>query len=496
MKKSLFEQLWACCEALRGAVATASLMCVLIISPGHAGDSPQDPRQQISYSRYGIYQGDKRVGWTEVTEFRRTDGSRSYLVAEHQEIFGPVLDRFMIVTLDPEGRFDSGHWVATSQFSRDFDYAFHFDGRAIRGEWEDTNRGHGRADVPTTAGTAVVGFWGYPESLILARFAANGPNRQTFEAVNVEDNLHRQMTIVADRLGPATIEVPAGRFQTTSYRVDRFDDTHHWIDAKGVLVRWSAEEGRQRWDLEQYPSPERTTPSLAAVASGTYEVSDSKGKVLGTIDWSLGKNAVGELVLLGQEQMPRRRSQFQGRLDGDRGWLGSSEIVQWPNGLNAGPPAAQYVESFFYRDKFHLTRFIDRAYPYRQSRKLDGKLPFHLVNYPVAAAFWLDRVKREVAVQQTLPQLAVLENNYWGTGAEVQQAKVTYLGRADAPAPSGTVPGHNYQLSYAGGWHDFEFTYWTDERLVPMRVREGKDYRNYRLVRYEVTDPKSLPAAR
>lgn len=475
------------------------LMFLLIFSaaPGlQAAQAAPEGRQEIYFSEYAVFQGDARVGSCEVREFRRADGSRSYLVREHQTFFGPVLDRFMLVTLDPNGHFDSGHWVATSEFSADFSYRFHFDGSAIRGEWVDTNRGQGWADVPSPRGAPVVGFWGFPESLLLSGFKAGGPDRQTFEAVNVEDNLHRQVSVVAERLGKSEIEVPAGKFNATRYRVDRFGDTHQWLDEAGTLIRWSSEGGDLRWDLQRYPSKAAPPRSATPVARGVYEVSARGGEPLGTLEWSLEKTAAGELELIAAEHLDERTSRFRGSLTSDLKWKGSSESVDWVKGQDKGPPGLQHFETFFYREKFHLLRFQDRAYPYLQSRAVENDVPFHLINHPVSATFWLPNVRREADQEHSIGELAIFEHNYWGPGVEVQKARAVYLGRQEVESPAGPIAGHGFKLKYPGGWHASELTYWTDSHLVPMRVKlgAGKGYRHYRLASYTVLDATALPS--
>ena len=128
-------------------------------------------RQEIRYSHYDLFGDAGRLGYTELTEFRRADGSRSYLARERMEFWGPVLERFVVLTFDADGNFDSGHWVGTSEYSPHFSYTFRFDGRAIRGDWVDSVRGSGWSEVPTRAENPVIGFWG------ASRFARAGAVR-------------------------------------------------------------------------------------------------------------------------------------------------------------------------------------------------------------------------------------------------------------------------------------------------------------------------------
>lgn len=480
-------------KSMRMAGRAVALGAWLLATAQAAAAPAPTGLQEILYSQYGIYESGKRVGWTEVTEFRRPDGSRSLLTREHQEIFGPVLDRFIIITQEANGDFDSGHWVATSRYSPDFSYAFHFDGSAIRGVWEDSRRGHGRADVPSERGAPVVGFWGVLEALVLSEFDPEGPAVQRLEAIAVEDNVHRPMTVIAERLPDTKIEVPAGKFHTRAYRVRRFADTHHWLDENGVLIRWSSEEDTYQFVLERYPSSEKPIARGAAVATGAYAVKGRQAEPLGSIDWALEKTSERGLLLRAEGQVEGWRSRLVGTLGADRAWIGSTETVLWPQGQNSGPAMLQHVETFFYRRKFYLARFIDGAYPYLQSRVVEQPAAFQLVNYPVAATFWLNRVEREEGRKQSLSELIVLENNYWGTGADVLPAEVAYLGLEAAASPQGTVQAHKFQVDYPGGWHDFRLTYWTDERLVPLRMLVGTGWRDYHLIRYEVHDPAALP---
>ena len=199
------------------------------------------PLQEIWRSRYRLVGVKGPLGFTDFTEFRRADGSRSYLARERMEFWGPVLERFVVLTFDPDGNFDSGHWVGTSSYSPAFVYTMRNIGGALRGDWDDTVRGRGWSEVPTRPGTPLMGFWGPLESRLLARFDPSGPSRQQFDAVDVEDSHHRVLSVWAERLADEDVEVPAGRFHAHHYRTERFGPTDHWVDSQGNLVRWASE---------------------------------------------------------------------------------------------------------------------------------------------------------------------------------------------------------------------------------------------------------------
>ena len=435
--------------------------------------------QSILRSGYRLM-GDKGpLGYTELTEFRRADGSRSFLARERMEFWGPVLERFVVLTFDPAGHFASGHWVGTSDYSPHFTYTFRFDGRVIRGDWQDTVRGAGWTEVPQRPESPLLGFWGPLESLLLARFDPTGPDRQSFEAADVEDSHHRLLTVTVERLRREEIQVPSGRFLTTVFRSERFGPTHHWVDEQGTLVRWSSEQDAYRWELERYPAPDPLAREARALASGTYQVSTSEGVPRGTVDWTLERTTAGDLRLVAAENLDARRSRFEGLLDPEGHWKSSVETVHWSAGEGEGPPEIHHLETFFYRERVHLLRFRDRAYPLLQSAPVtQGPPVFHPVNYPIAALFWLKRVPRVPGAEQRIEELAHIGNRYRGGGLEVQPAQVSYLG------------DDHYLLRYPGGWLDSTIEIWTDRRLVPVRMRvdAGEGVLTYRMDRYEVVD--------
>ena len=99
--------------------------------------------------------------------------------------------------------------------------------------------------------------------------------------------------------------------------------------------------------------------------------------------WSLEVDGAGGLWIFAAEELDRRTSRFEGRLDPEWNWLGSTESVDWIQSEGQGPPEIHHLETFFYRDKLHLLRFRDRAYPVLQTRSVSSPVPFHLVNYPI-----------------------------------------------------------------------------------------------------------------
>jgi hypothetical protein len=333
------------------------------------------------------------------------------------------------------------------------------------------------------------------QSLILSSFAVDGPDRQIFDAIGVEDNVHMKMKVAVERAGMEMIAVPAGSFQATRYRVQRFGDTWQWIDTEGTLLRWVSEDGRSRWDLERYPS---TSPHAAEtatpVAHGRYEVSFMKdGAAAGTLDWTIARTADGEMLLSADERFAERTSHFRGVLDRSHHWVGSSHTVNWhspPQGI----PEVQHFETFFFRGRFHLLRFRDRAYPYLQSRAIQDTPPFHLIHYPVAAVFWLPALRRDTGTPQAIEPLAIIGNFYWGASAEIQPAEATYLGRQQVNLPGGAARGHRFRLTHRGGWHDSELFYQTDDRFVPVQV-DVSGFLRYRLVSYTLLDEEGLRRA-
>ena len=449
----------------------------------------------VTRSRYLVIGKGGPAGQSELTEFRRTDGSRTYLVRERLEFWGPVLERFVVLTIDANDCFDSGHWVGTSDYSGDFRYSFRFDGRSIRGDWEGAVVGTSWNEVPSRPGNPLLGFWGPLESLLLLlRFDPQGPARQTFDAVDVEDTHHRQMTVSVERLGVEQIQVPAGRFSALHYRSERFGTCHHWIDEKGTVIRWASEGNAYRWDLDRYPSSEPLPRATQLVASGTYEVHSPAGGPRGVVPWSLEVDSKGGIRLLGEEHLDRRRGWFEGFLDPTGKWNGTSESSHWTIAEGEGLPEVHHFETFFFRRSIYVLRFRERAYPLLQSQPV-GQAPFfHMVNYPIVASTWLRRLSLEPNREQRLLDFSHLGARYRGAVLELQAATAKYLGGLHVKGPNGTVPAHHFILSYPGGWVDSTFEYWTDMQFIPLRMKVNADEGavEYELVRYDQASEEGM----
>lgn len=450
-------------------------------------ETPQPAKQQVRVSRYLLQGPSGPEGYTELTELRRPDGSKSFLARERMEFWGPVLERFVVLTYDAQGRFDSGHWVGTSEYSPDFTYTFRSDGKTIRGDWQGSIRGKGWSEVPVNPRDPLMGFWGPLESLLLMRFETNGPDRQRFTAVDVEDSHHRLLETEVNRLGPESIVVPAGTFQATHFTSERFGTTHHWLDHRGDCIRWLAEDGRRSWELEVEKRPFPLPRQVTVVATGRYLVSSSEGGPAGQVSWKLAQDDDGNRWIEASEDLDRRKSRLEGRLDPQGNWLGSSERVDWLVGEGKAAPEIQHLETFFYRDKVHLLRFRDRAYPLLQSRAVTSPVPFYLVNYPFSAALWLRNVELKEGVEQQLPQLLHIANRFRGGGLELQPARVRFLGRTPRPGGGPEEESLHFELRYPGGWLDSRFEFWTDQERIPLLVKawaeEGEV--EYRLQEYE-----------
>ncbi len=266
---------------------TPALM-VLVCVP-FASAAEEGTEQTILRSRYVLFGEAGPLGYTELTEFRRHDGSVSYLARERMEFWGPVLDRFVVLTFDARGGFDSGHWVATSAYSPHFSYTFRHDGRVIRGDWQGDVVGSGRTEVPASPERPLLGFWGPLESLLLSAFDPEGPREQRVEAVDVEDTHHRFLTVTIEKLEKEVIRVPAGEAEANRFRTERFGATHHWVDDDGTLLRWSSENDTYRWELEHFPTKDLLPRHPGEpVANGEYEVTRD-GEIEGSVTWSIGK---------------------------------------------------------------------------------------------------------------------------------------------------------------------------------------------------------------
>ena len=86
--------------ALAGLVLCASMAIAAEASP------------EIKVSRYQVLAGGQPSGWSEFTEFRRSNGSVTYLMVEYLGFFGGGLDRFVTASFTADGGFDGGHWIA------------------------------------------------------------------------------------------------------------------------------------------------------------------------------------------------------------------------------------------------------------------------------------------------------------------------------------------------------------------------------------------------
>ena len=453
----------------------------------------QESQQQILRSRYRLVGSDGPLGYTELTEFRRADGSRSYLARERMEFWGPVLDRFILLTFDSDGHFDSGHWVATAEYQPAFSYSFRHDGSSIRGEWEGTVVGHGTADVPASPDAPLIGFWGPLESLVLRAFDEDGERRQIIESIDVEDTHHRQLAITVEHIGKEHIQVPAGEFEADLFHTQRFGMTRHWLDAEGVPLVWESENGTYRWELERYPTEEALARTTTPVASGAYEVS-SMGEGLGEIRWSIGREAGrdGDLILTASSTVPARTA-LEGRLSDALEWKSSTETSVFGQGEGGGLFEIHHLDTFFLRDRMYLVRSRDRAHPLLQTTDVAAPAAFHVVDYPVTAAFWLANVDRAVMGEQEL-RLTHITNRYRGSVLKAQTAHASYLGIEELEGPLGSGPAHRYSVRYPGGWDDSTFDYWTDEWLVPLKVvmKVGANPVEFRLTEYEVSDHDAL----
>jgi hypothetical protein len=334
------------------------------------------------------------------------------------------------------------------------------------------------------------------ESLLLKRFDPDGPDRQTFDAVDVEDSHHRLLEVSVERLGTEQIEVPAGVFDAEHYQSERFGTTSHWLDENRVTLCWASESDTYRWELERYPAPEPLPRQTETVATGTYDVFGGSGNKRGVVSWAIERDDLENFRLQADEQLEVRTSCFEGQIDDQGKWQGSTETVHWTSGEGHGPPEIHHLEMFFYRERAHLLRFRDRAYPLLQSRVVASTPIFHLVNYPISAVFWLRNIERDTDREQVIEELAHIANRYRGGGLEVQKARVSYLGKYQIEDPVVAGSGHHFMLRYPGGWEDSTFEFWTDEHFVPLRLKmfAGEGELEYRLVQYDVSREGLLPA--
>lgn len=446
-------------------------------------------------SRYTVIGTAGPVGHTELNELRYEDGSRSYMVREHLEFWGPVLDRFVVLTFNRQGEIDSGHWVGTSDYSSDFRYSFYYDGRAIRGDWQGSVLGRCWNDVPTRPENPAMGFWGPLESLVVARFNPLGPARQIFEAVDVEDTHHRSMTVTVERLGIEEIEVPAGRFFATKYRSERFGTTHHWIDESGTVIRWASEDDVYSWELESYPSANPLVHQAQKVASGTYKVSSPESGPRGVVTWLLEVDGEGQAYITAEERLDRRISRFAGAVGPDGDWRSCSQECEWTTREGNGPPETQYFETFFHREHVYMLRFRRGAYPLLQCQPAGRSLCYHLVNFPIAAGTWLRKLTSTPGEEQVLPGFVHLANRYRGACLEAPKATAICSHESSDGGHRGILPSHHFLIRYPGGWVNSTFECWTDACLIPLRAKvvaaEGPI--NYELVDYELNAPQKMP---
>ncbi len=443
-------------------------------------------------SRYVVTGTGGPVGFSELTQFLHPDGSRTYLVRERLEFWGPVLDRFVFVTFDPAGNFDSGAWVGSSEYSVDFCYLFSHDGKAIRGSWEGSVLGTCWNSVPCSADAPLLGFWGPLESLLLSRYDEGGPKVQTLDAVDVEDMHHRRMQVQVERVGTDAIRVPAGQFSTTKYRSERFGSTHHWIDENGTLICWASEENEYRWELESYPEDKRTVVSpgsaLELLARGVYSVSSPSNGPHGDLPWSLAMDPTGRIHVLAEEHLGRRTSRFQAVLGAEGRWKYVSESCHWNIGEGAGAEETHYFETFFFRNNVYLLRLRPGAFPFLQKQSAIVSSAFHSVNYPVVSTFWLQHLSLSPGQVHHFPRLVHIANRYRGACLEVQPATAERLVGTNGPSFDGATDSGHYKLSYAGGWVNSTFECWTDQHLVPQKAQvvSGEGVVDYELTDYEV----------
>lgn len=425
-------------------------------------------------SRYAVIGSSGRVGYAELSDLRAADGSRTCLVRERLEFWGPVLDRFVVLTFNPAGEFDTGHWVGTSEYSGDFRYSFFYDGRAIRGDWQGSALGRCWNHVPAGREDPLLGFWGPLESLVLERFDPFGSPRQVFRAIDVEDTHHRAMPIVVEKIGREQIDVPAGRFWATRYRTERFGETHHWVDDKGVVLRWVSEGGEYRWDLELYPAENLPLPSLETVANGTYKVFSSGAGPTGELSWQIGVDAEGKTYVTAEERLDRRVSRFRCVLGAEGEWKSSSHECDWIVPEGAGLHETHYFETFFHREQVYLLRVRPNAYPLLQSQPISRPPSYHLVNVPIASLAWLRRIPAGPAGEQPLTDFIHLANRYRGACMESPRGATVSYSRDSVDfqkAGGGTVRlDHHFWLSYPGGWLNSTFECWTDDHLIPWKA--------------------------
>ncbi|MCP5032143.1 MAG: hypothetical protein GY939_10095, partial [Actinomycetia bacterium] len=119
-----------------------------MMCPAPTANPTMSPK--IRVMRYQVLADGQPPGWSELTEFRRSDGSVTYLMVEFLGFFANGLDRFVTASFTGDGDFDGGHWIATSQDGGDFDYVYSHDGRTLAGRARDRERGTVTTRVPSS----------------------------------------------------------------------------------------------------------------------------------------------------------------------------------------------------------------------------------------------------------------------------------------------------------------------------------------------------------
>jgi hypothetical protein len=443
-------------------------------------DVDAEANPQIRVSRYRVSAGGEPSGWSEFTEFRRSDGSVTYLTVEYLGFFGGGLDRFVTASFTADGGFDGGHWIATTRDGGDFDYVFSHDGRTLVGRSKDRERGAVTTRVSSSPKRVPIGFFGPLDSLVVGRFDSDGPSIQTIAAIGVEDGHHEALEVEVERLGRETITVAAGTFETTRYRSERYADTIHWVDDDDVVVRWESEGGAQRWDLEQAPGPFVLSGDTDnAVASGRYDITNDDGNQLGSVAWRFRRQDDGELLLESEGGDDRHVSTFVAELTEDGQFR---RVIEWVRPAN-GDPGGTLFATFFHRNNAYLMRMTDGAFPYLQQIEMERSPAYHPLCLPVAAALWL-RHEAHDPDKERICELLTFDRSPTGS-----------LFRRDAALVYEQVEGdaerHQFVLSYPAGWFMRKLEFKTDHLFIPghasLTTRNG--IAHYSLEALEINDP-------
>ncbi|MCP3988733.1 MAG: hypothetical protein GY724_06655 [Actinomycetia bacterium] len=452
-----------------------------MMCPAPTANPTMSPK--IRVMRYQVLADGQPPGWSELTEFRRSDGSVTYLMVEFLGFFANGLDRFVTASFTGDGDFDGGHWIATSQDGGDFDYVYSHDGRTLAGRARDRERGTVTTRVPSSPKRVPIGFFGPLESLVVGRFDRSGPSEQTIAAIGVEDGHHEALDVKVECLGRETITVAAGTFETTRYRSERYGNTMHWLDDDAVVVRWESEGGAQRWDLEQAPGPFtvlRDTENPAA--SGRYDITKDDGEQVGSVDWRFRRQDDGTLLLESEGGDDHHVSTFVGELTVDGRLRRALEWVRPPEGDLGGALFA----TFFHRENAYLMRMTDGALPYLQQITIDRPYAYQPLYMPAAATLWLRNEARQPGEERTVA-LSTFERS--PTGSLFQRdAQLVYrpLG--------GEQEQHQFVLGYPAGWFKGMLEFKTDDLFIPqyagLMTRHG--LRHFRLVALEVNDPAAF----